>query len=886
MGLGDFAMTFGMTVIAATVLGKAPQGTLNTEALLKNSSPIYAVRLLTGQDSPPAPGQRRQRGGGTTTPPANQQDQDKKPDDKGEQTDKQEDPFAKATKDYEKQEGMFNTYVKENSILFEIPKAMLGRDFMWYIESKATPNGGYSGSDLDEGMIRFEKRGDSILVRMPETSVKATGGDAMKLGVKMSNEEPIIQALDIKATSKSGGMLVDVSRMFVQGIPEFRGSPGAGNVDTSRTFVDKVLTFPENVNVQVTKTLVGAPGGGGGGGRGFGAVRSRPSTTGTVYNSIVLLPEKPMMGRLADSRVGYFSTPFTLYDGKAQGTKDEAFIDRYRLEKKDPNAAISDPVKPIVYYIGREVPEEWHKYIKEGIEDWQSAFEQAGFSNAIICKDAPTEKEDPKWSPEDLRYSVIRWAPLPIANAMGPHVSDPRSGEILSAHVIVWHDVMKLAAEWYFAQASACDPNAQKLPLPKELMGELLRFVVSHEVGHTLGLPHNGKASAMVPTELLRSKQWTDENGTAPSIMDYARFNYVAQPGDNARLIPKIGVYDKFSIKWGYSPIVGAAKPEDEESTLDAWAAQQVQNPMLRFYDNFSSSDPTAQSEALGDDAVVASTYGVKNLKRSMGYLMTGATKYGEDYSMLEEFHGALYGQFSRYIGHVMVMVGGVVQTDYHAGRGGNVYAPVPHDKQKAAVKWLTDNVFVAPTWLIPQNIIAKLTNNSGMGYITGAQSRVVNGLLSNSRLGRMMDNQLMYGAKAYTVAEMFGDVRKALWTELSAPSPVIDPYRRSLQRTYVNALIGKLSDPSSEPRAYASNELRMQAATIASALPMVKDGVTKAHLRDLAMMIDQALKFPPPVSQSAGIDLSSLFGIRTDERFDDPCGMWSTDPLGDIGKN
>lgn len=764
---------------------------------------------------------------------------------------KEDDAYAKLIAGFTTEKGPFTVHSKEENVYFELPDDAFGKDFLWMAEMKETPEGQlYNGTSLGSYVIRFEKRGDKILMRQMSFTNRATSGEEIQRAVAQSNISPILYAFDAKGKAKDGSVVIDVSRLF-KGDQEFPVGQAVGNggMDPSRTFIDHVHVFPDNVNVQVTvtyragrQTIVNP----------FFTVIAGPSAgTGVVTHSMVKLPEKPMMGRLYDSRVGYFANGFVDYglDGY-QGSKEYHFINRYRLEKKDPSAEMSEPVKPIVYYISPEVPAKWRKYCIDGVEQWNEAFEAAGFKNAIQAKLAP---DDPKWSPEDARYSVIRWAPRPIANAMGPSVTDPRSGEIINAHIIMWHDVLKLAANWYFAQASPNDPRAQKFPFGDELMGELLQTVVAHEVGHTLGLPHNGKSSAMVPVRLLRDPEWTRKYGTAPSIMDYARFNYVAQPGDNAALMMKISMYDNFSIMWGYKPIDHATNPFMEKPTLDAWASRQIAEPMLRFYDNFNGMDPTAQSEALGDDAMQASSYGVANLKRVMGYLLPASTKIGEDYSDLADAHGAVASQFRMYMSHVAVNIGGVEQTDYHAGRGGLVYQPTTYDKQFRAVKWLLENSVAEPTWLFPKDVMLRIGSSNGASQMNGIAVSALNMMLENGRLTRMLENEAANGGSAFTVREMMTMIRGNVWSELAQPRPVIDYQRRVLQKNYITLLASKLTGTASEPRAIALADLRMQEQAIRAALPKVTDDITKAHLSDVLLSITRAVEMPPATSSGGG---------------------------------
>ncbi|HEV3414605.1 MAG TPA: zinc-dependent metalloprotease [Puia sp.] len=775
--------------------------------------------------------------------------------------------------------GLFTVHKVEDKWYFEIADSMLGREFMAITRFGKTGGGGTYGGELaNQQTLEWEKGPSNVIFLRVVTLVSAADStNKIYTAVRNSTVHPIAVAFDIKAFGKdSSSVVIDVSDFFKGdnipiGIPQsIRGRMHLGGIAIDRSYIEQINTFPINTEVRSVKTFSS----GGGVPALFSFNLPSPfeaagAVTLEMNTSFILLPAMPMQKRLFDPRVGYFAEDYTIYSDDQQKIDNQQFIVRWRLEprpedrEKWQRGVLVEPQNPIIYYIDPATPRKWVPYLIQGINDWQAAFEKAGFRNAIQGREWPAG--DSSMSLEDARYSVLRYFASDIENAYGPNVHDPRSGEIIESHIGWYHNIMEVLHNWYMIQASAVDPRGRKMQLDDSLMGSLIRFVSSHEVGHTLGLRHNMGASSTVPVEKLRDKAWLDAHGHTPSIMDYARFNYVAQPEDNipeADLFPRIGEYDRWAIQWGYG-YTGAKDAKADARLLNRWVIDSLgSNPRLWFGGEGFNQDPRSQLEDLGDNSMKASEYGIRNLRRILPMLPEWTREEGDKYDNLEEMYRELVGQFGKYMGHVLKNVGGVYETFRSVEQPGDVYMPAPKARQREAVAFLNAQLFQTPVWLMVDSILNKISSPSGGDPVGSIQTGVLGSLLSASRMNTLVQSAGRYGeANVYSVEDLLSDTHKGIWKEL-VTHQAIPVWRRNLQKTYVESLIAVLN-PASHPSGISPGlvlffgpntrntdlpsivraELSELRAQIQVSLPVTTDRLSKYHLQDLAERLRRALE-------------------------------------------
>jgi len=763
------------------------------------------------------------------------------------------------------QNGLFKVHRVGERLLFEIPTAALNKEMLLIsrpVESTLQDPAGFFGGGT-RVIVQWERQGNRVILRAKDFDLMADTTSAIWRQVSGFRKGPVLAYYPVEAFGADSAAVVDVSELFLSNIPEL--APVEGIV-RNKSWVERTWSFPENVNVEVTQSGISrapaAAGGPGGFGGGTPAVRSQ---TARVLFSMLKLPDQPMMPRWHDERVGFNSSRWYDMSRPVQRAEQMRFIHRFKLVKKDPTAAVSDPVQPIIYWIDPATPDWIKPWIVSGVNKWQAAFREAGFSNAIFGRVAPTPEQDPDFSLYDARNSAIYWRPSTVANATGGQVVDPRSGQILKGEVNMYHNIMELQKNWYFIQVSPLDARAQQLPLPDSLMGRLVEYVVTHEIGHSIGFPHNMKSSAQYPVDSIRSRAFLERmSGHVATLMDYSRFNYVAQPEDSIPphlLLPQVGPYDKFALHWGYAPIPGATTPDAEKPTLEQWARQQDQFPWLRFSTADAEGDPEDNTEAVGDaDAVKATTLGMRNLERVVASLLRVAERPGEDYDELQTLYGEAVGQWGRYMGHVAAIVGGAY-TQERYGTGPR-FRPLEKARQREAVLYLNRTAFQVPPMFLDEGILRRIENAGAVERFRTRQAAVVNSLLSQARLNRLIEFEALApsAAQAYTLSDLMSDLRAGIFGELSQGSVRVNVYRRNLQRAFLAAADARLNPPTSAaapagfgaaaPTSPANSDVRaaMRAALqdldqlAAAALPKAADGMTRIHLRDLRTEIARIL--------------------------------------------
>jgi hypothetical protein len=714
-------------------------------------------------------------------------------------------------------------------------------------------------------VVHWTRFQDKILLKIKSFTNIADSTKAISNSVKVNNYEPTLYAFDIKAFNKdSTAAVINVTKLFTADVKAISGLSArlrkqykVKKLDATRSFINSMKSFPLNIEVKQDMTYDASE---------PPSEKDAQSISLQMNQSMILLPEEPMQPRLFDPRVGFFTVSQYDYGSDELKADRNTYIRRWKLEPKDPEAykrgELVEPIKPIVYYLDPGTPENLQKYIKQGIEDWQKPFETAGFKNAIIAKDAPSPEEDPDFSPEDIRYSVVRYVASTTRNAVGPSVSDPRSGEIIESDIIWYHNHLRSYRNRYLLETGAANPSARTLNTPDEEIGEMMRMVIAHEVGHALGFPHNMAASYAYDVESYRDGTFTQKNGIAASLMDYARYNYIAQPGDqNIRFIRQMGPYDHYATNWGYRWLPNANSPEQETPTLNKWILEKADDPVYKFGRQSSRFDPQSQTEAIGNDPIAASTYGLKNLKYVSNKLPQWTSSQTNNYQDLEELYGELISCYSRYVGHVVTNVGGVFENLKNPNQSGVVYTHLDKATQERSMQWLGNNLFETPNWLIDKEILQNIDHAGYFERVRRTQARYLDRLLSFDRIGRLIDAETI-NTDYYSALDLFKDVRTSVWSEIDRNASV-DVYRRHLQRSYLDRMDFLMTDDgparrsgrpgfegtltykvsTSDVRPIVRGELSSLKKKLRAARNAGVDTVTKYHYEDAIARIDALLE-------------------------------------------